>query len=347
MKKFYILDTKNNLWSKKLESFDKEKKDIFYSQEFAKLCQDTIYNKYLVLCLVAEDSKDIILCPLIKRSFEYNGKKFFDLTSLYNLGGPIQNSNNIDLQNFFSKKLNEFCKDNKIINYFIRFHPFIMNSNMNLSKCDKENTGDFISVNLNNLNYPIYKNFEYRHIKSIKKALNAKIEIIVSNNLKFSSFFFDIYHQEMKLKKAEKFYFFQKKFFEKLKDYISGYQFFLAKLDNKIISGELVLFGDIFCHSFLGATKQEYKHLCANHLIKERILSYFKEKKLSYYLIGGGSEGIIKYKIGFSNEKIRPNIIGKINYNESFYNNLINKFKIRYKDKADSFAKLQFYENYL
>ena len=117
--------------------------------------------------------------------------------------------------------------------------------------------------------------------------------------------------------------------------------------DDKIISGELVLFNEVFCHSFLGATKKEYKNLCAGHLLKERILSYFKEKKLSYYLIGGGSEGILKYKIGFSNEKIRPYIIGKINYNEPFYNDLINKFKIRYKDKVDNFAKLQFYENYL
>ena len=43
--KFYTLNTKNNLWSEKLNSFPNKKKDIFYQQKFADLCQKTIYKK--------------------------------------------------------------------------------------------------------------------------------------------------------------------------------------------------------------------------------------------------------------------------------------------------------------
>ncbi len=347
--KFYILDTKNNLWSEKLNSFSKKKKDIFYQQKFADLCQKTIYKNYSINCLIAENEDDIIICPIIKRKFNFQGKNFFDLTSLYNLGGPIQKNNNIILQNFFAKKFAEYCVENKIINYFIRFHPIIKNLDIFLNNCELINTGEFISVNLDTLKYPIVKNFHHRHQKSIKKAINYKIEIIVSNEKKYIEDFIRIYYKEMKFKNAEDFYFFEKDFFFNLEKHINNnYQFFYAKYKNKIISCELVLFSDHYCHSFLGSTKEEFKYLCSNHLLKQKIIEHFKDKKLKFYLIGGGpnpNDGIFKYKKGFSNEKPRKNFIGKIYYNKKFYNSLINKFKENYSN--ENFKKLQFYEKYL
>jgi hypothetical protein len=345
VKKFFIINTENNFWQKKIEIFKKGKVDIFYSQEFAKLCQKTIYKDFSVLCLIAEDNEDIILCPVVKRKFKYKNKIFFDLTSMYNLGGPIENRHNIDLQLFFSKKLNQYCKDNKIINFFIRFHPLLKNFNMKLSKCKKINTGDYITVNLEKLSYPIIQNFEHRHKKSIKKAINSKVEIIISNDEKYLNDFVEIYYNEMKAKNAKKFYFFQKEFFKELKNSKFEYQFFLAIFENKIISCELVLYNNTFCHSYLGATKQKFKNICANHLLKEKILSFFKNKGLKYYLIGGGNEGILKYKIGFSNEKVRENIIGKIYYDKKLNDFLLKEFKNKYK-KAE-FKNMQYYENYL
>ena len=89
MKKFYILSTSDNTWKEKYDLFPSHLIDIFYSLEFAKLCQDTIYKNYKVLCLVAEDDEDLILCPVIIRKFynENTGLFFYDLTSLYNQGG--------------------------------------------------------------------------------------------------------------------------------------------------------------------------------------------------------------------------------------------------------------------
>lgn len=345
MKKFSIINTENNDWKKKIEKFQKGNVDIFYTLDFAKLCQKTIYKNSSVLCLIAEENEDIILCPIVKRKFKYDNKFFFDLTSLYNLGGPIENNRNTDLQIFFSKKLNQYCKDNKIINFFIRFHPLLKNFNIKLFKCKKIKTGDYVIVNLKKLNYPIIQNFEHRHKKSIKKAMNLKVDIIISNDEKYLSSFLDIYYQEMKAKNAEKFYFFQKDFFKELKNSKFEYQFFLAVFENKIISCELVLYNNTFCHSYLGATKQKFKYVCANHLLKEKILNFFKNKGLQYYLIGGGNDGILKYKIGFSNEKTRENIIGKIYYDKIFNENLVREFKVKYKNRF--FQNMQFYENYL
>ena len=87
---------------------------------------------------------------------------------------------------------------------------------------------------MNKITKPLIKNFEYRHQKSIKKAVNNKVEIIISNDEKYINNFFQIYFSEMKIKKASKFYFFEKGFFYDLKKYLkNNYQFFYAKFDEK------------------------------------------------------------------------------------------------------------------
>ena len=153
----------------------------------------------------------------------------------------------------------------------------------------------------------------------------------------------------MKIKKADKFYFFKKEFFFNLKKYLkNNYQFFYAKYDGKIISCELVIFSSFYCHSFLGATKHEYKKICSNHLLKTKIIEFFKLKGLQYFFLGGSQsekDGIFKYKSGFSNEKFLRNKIGKIIFNENKNLELKQIFSKEFPD--ENFNKLQFYENYL
>ena len=83
-----------------------------------------------------------------------------------------------------------FVKKKKIINYYIRFHPIIKNHEINLSNCQKEITGDFITVNLEKLLPNLEFNFQHRHRKSLKKAINNKIEIVMSNEDKYISEFY-------------------------------------------------------------------------------------------------------------------------------------------------------------
>ena len=347
--KFYTLSPTQDLWSEKLNAFSKEQKDIFYYQKFAELCQKTIYKKYDVYCLVAEENQDIIICPVVKRKFKFENKYFFDLTSLYNLSGPIQNSTNLNLQKFFSEKLHEHCLKNKIKNYFIRFHPIIKNDNILIKSNKVINTGDFLSVNLRKIDTEIMKDFSKAHKKSINKAKKSNIEIIISNKDELIKKFIKIYYEEMKLKNAESFYFFEKNFFSLLDKYIpNNFQFFFAIYEGELISAEMVLYNEFYCHSFLGSTLYKYRKQCSNHLIKHKIIEYFANKDLKYYLLGGGvntNDGIFKYKTGFTNEMPRENTIGKLNFDEEFHNNLINNFKSAYP--KENFIKMQFYEKYL
>lgn len=345
--KFYSIGPENKIWKQALSFFSNSKKDIFYTQQFADLIQNTIHKKDTVICLIANDGDDYILCPIIKRRFKFRKLSFVDFTSPYNLGGPIYNKKNDDLKKFFNEELISYCKKNKVLNLFLRFHPIFRNNEI-IKNVNSLETGNYAIVNLKKIREPLLKNFEYRHQKSIKKAINSKVEIITSNNEKYLKDFFEIYFNEMKNKKAEKFYFFKKDFFFNLKRYLKdNYQFFYAKFEGKIISCELVIFSDVFCHSFLGATKYDYRNICSNHLLKTKIIEFFKLKGLHYFFLGGSQsegDGIFKYKSGFSNEKFLRNKIGKIIFDKKKNLDLMQMFSKEFPD--ENFNKLQFYENY-
>ena len=83
--KFYSLGVENNLWNDTLSLFSNLDKDIFYSQNFANLTQKTIYKNNSVKCLMANNSDNYILCPIIERKFKFKKTSFVDLTSPYNL----------------------------------------------------------------------------------------------------------------------------------------------------------------------------------------------------------------------------------------------------------------------
>tara|TARA_Y100000741_G_scaffold226469_1_gene172963 strand:- start:70 stop:1119 length:1050 start_codon:yes stop_codon:yes gene_type:complete len=345
--KFYSLGVENNLWNDTLSLFSNLDKDIFYSQNFANLTQKTIYKNNSVKCLMANNSDNFILCPIIERKFKFKKTSFVDLTSPYNLGGPIFNKKDEKLIEFFNKQLINYCKENQVLNLFLRFHP-IINNNEIIDNVNIAETGDYAIVNLKKIDFPIIKSFEYRHQKSIKKAINSKVKIIISNDEKYLKDFIEIYRNEMINKNANKFYFFDKDFFYNLKNYIkNNYQFFYAIFEGKIISCELVIYSNSYSHSYIGATKYEFRHICSNHLLKKEIIEYFKSKGLQYFFLGGSqseNDGIFKYKSGFSNQKILKNKIGKIIFDKKKDLELRKIFNQKFPN--ENFKKLQFYEDY-
>ena len=84
----------------------------------------------------------------------------------------------------------------------MRFHPILKNTDI-INKINVSSTGKYAIVNLKKITQPLIKNFEYRHQKSIKKAIKNKVEIIISNNEEYLNNFFEIYFDEMKFKKSK------------------------------------------------------------------------------------------------------------------------------------------------
>jgi len=341
-----IINYDDPLWSITLGKLSKNYQDVFYKQEFAHLCQKSIYTKHKIKCAVVNSSHGLLLYPFIFRKFNYKGiGEFCDITSLYGRGGIISNINNNNIINQFFDEFNLYCKKEKIVTSFDRFHPIIKNHKYIYTKTKVVQIGDFAYIDLTDNINNLKNNFADGHKKSIKKAEKNNIKIFCENNLNHLDDFLNIYSTSMEQKKANKFYYFNKEFYINLNNFLkNNYSFFYAVYKNRIISCELVLHNKFYSHSYLGSTINEYKHLCSNHLLKYEIIKYCKNQKNKFFLLGGGikaNDGIYKYKSGFSSNNYKS-LVGKTIFDEKKYSDIENYFLEKKIEKSNSF---QFYEN--
>ena len=272
-------------------------------------------------------------------------EEFYDITSLYGRGGIVTNIKNDNILNNFFNEFNTYCIKKKIVTSFERFHPIIKNHQFIQQKTKVVDVGNFSYINLETNIENIKNNFADGHKKSIKKAQKNHIKIFFEKNLTHLDDFINIYTTSMDQKNANKFYYFNKKFYNNLDNFLkNNYTFFYAVYKNKIISCELILHNKFYSHSYLGSTINEYKHLCSNHLLKYEIIKYCKNQKNKFFLLGGGikaNDGIYKYKSGFSSNNCKS-FVGKTIFDEKKYCDIENYF---IKKKIKKSNNLQFYEN--
>lgn len=344
---FQIIDFNSSLWKNLYNKIPNSKKDIFFSSEFLCSCQKTLYKDHKIKAAIYSFDNKIILYPFVKREFVLDKfTKFYDITCIYGRGGIISNLLEGDkLLEDFHLNFIDYCKKEKIINSFDRFHPIIGNHKFSNQLTNIELIQDFIVLDLDDSFININNNFEYRHKKSISKAIRNNIEIFIEEDLKHLDDFLFIYKDMLNYQNADRFYYFEKKFYIALDDYLKNNFFFAyAKYNNKIISCELILHNNYYAHSYLGATLIDYKNLCPNHLLKSNIINHLVDMRCKYYLLGGGinnNDGIYEYKKGFAPKGIYNSYIGKAIYDDKLYNNL----KKEYDKSGVNLNKLQFYEN--
>lgn len=344
--KMQIINFDDPSWNQTLNKLEENYQDIFYRQEFAQLTQNSIYLKYNIKCAIMNYNGGVLLYPFILRKFNFEGiEEFYDITSLYGRGGIITNIKNDNILNHFFDEFNTYCIKKKIVTSLDRFHPIIKNDKFIHQKTEVIDVGNFSWVDLSNNIEDLKNRLADRHKKSLKKAQNNNIKIFFESNLEHLDDFLNIYSISMERKNADKFYYFNKKFYNMLDIFLkNNYTFFYATYKNKIISCELILHNKFYSHSYLGSTLHEYKHLCANHLLKFEIIKYSKNQKNKFFLLGGGikaNDGICKYKSGFSSTNCKS-LIGKTIFNKEKYLEVDNYFL---KKKIKKIDKFQFYEN--
>jgi len=260
---------------------------------------------------------------------------FYDITSPYGYGGPLvkpYNESGIDLLlEGFIKEFSLFCKKNKIVSEFIRFHPLMENHANFIGRLEIEKMNSIIYVDLSVAEEELWENYKRNNRKNIKKALRNYIEVAVDAKFEFLDEFLEIYHGTMKKNNANKYYFFPKKFFEFIRtNFNNNYVLFASKVNNKIVSVELAIYDKDIIYSFLGGSLSEYFPLRPNNLLKHKLILWAKEKNIKYYLIGGGyhpEDGIFEYKHSFSKNGVKDFFVGRKIYDIKKYKIFEKSFK--------------------
>jgi len=323
-------------------------KDVFFLTEYYQVFQDIERAGYEAFILKTDTN--CIVFPYFKRSLKDFIKyttfpDYFDITSAYGYGGIIAKKPNEDLIRLFFKEFHKYCYENKIVTSFIRIHPLLNNTFISLFPNQMKNNRSVFVDTRKSIDI-LRREFKHSVRKNVRKARKNGVQVKRYDTIPFDTFC-GIYQETMERNRADGYYYFSDDFFKlidrQLKNNILTY---IAYLDNKPVSAELVLKSDKYWHSFLGGTLTQYMKSCANSLIKDHIIKDAVQNNADTYLLGGGKEhgdNIYKFKSTFApGSEIDFHIDCSV-HNREVYDLLIKEWEIHNPEKVGTVRLFQRY----
>jgi hypothetical protein len=314
----HIFTPADGAWDELFRLLPPERRDVFYTSAFGRLCQSTLNRNDEVLCAAQETSTGAILYPFALRNLETivgsSGAGLRDMVGLYGRNGIACSTTDASSLSRFHAGISEFALRQRAICSFDRFHPIFSNERQCAGGTQIIDVGNFIVVDLNPDVDVVEHNYKYSLRKDINKAIRNGVSTFVDSGPKYLRHFVEIYTETMFRNSARDFYHFDMNFFETLLRELHGhYLFFFAVVNEQIVSCELVLIEGQYAHSFLGGTRQPALPLAANQLLKRDLIREIKSRGCRYYLLGGGlqrDDGIEKYKRAFAPDGMRASVVG-------------------------------------
>ena len=349
---YSIISTNNHLEWKKTISLCKEE-CLFLDLKYIKIFEE----KKLVkgkLFFYKNKKKYFVLPFLISSLKKYGYKKFekfFDIETPYGYGGFISNTKDVKFLNKAIMSFNLYAKNNKIIVSFFRFNPFLKNQTFQKTKINYYYNRRIVYLDLNNSLKEIYKNsYSSNHRNMIRKA--RKIYYLkLSDKKKDFNKLVQLYLKNMKEINAEKFYFFNKDFFDGLFFKLKNNLIILSAVKKKskeTSAAVLILFDKNTGYYFLSGKNKKVDDNSSTNFLLHKASIFLKKKNIKFFNLGGGNsddqnDPLFKFKKKIS-EKTKSFFIGKMIHNKKIYDQLIkiwsknyphsnNKKFLKYRDE--------------
>lgn len=331
--------------------------DVYLSKEYATL-YETSDNGRAEEFVFSNDFGEVHHVFLKKKiNIRVDDTEYFDLISPYGYAGPyISKINETDEVIFDFEKLigskyednakkllheffdafRKYCQENSIVSEFIRFNPLINNAKFGLDFYNPILNRNTIAVNIENNDYKMI-DFTSKCRNTINKAYKLGIQIEVDQACKRLDEFIEIYNMTMQKDNAEKYYFFDKEYYVRLKNLLKERMILIhAVLDGRIISSSIFMMSDYFMHYHLSGTKPEFYSYSANNAILDKACEIGHQMGLKLLHLGGGTSSseensLYKFKkqFGRTDENKRDFYLGKYIYNQDIYDKLVKEVKNR------------------
>lgn len=151
------------------------------------------------------------------------------------------------------------------------------------SKFPHKNSGTYI-INLHDDIETIWKNLNKKARNQIRQAEKKNVEVVSTDNENDFLEWWDIYLRTANRKDfiLESYNLTKEIFDKKLLS-----RLFVAKVENKIVSGNLILLSNTGILWKLGGSNNEFSEYRPNHLLQWKIIEWSKKQGYSYYDMGG------------------------------------------------------------
>lgn len=308
--------------------------DIYFKEEYAKIYELNGDGKVEKFNFESDDGRAEYI--FLKRHVEGETETYYDITTPYGYGGPVfypQSPENLSkLISDFRREFEVYCKKNKIISEFIRFHPLLDNHKHLEDYLEVTFCHNTISINLNN-EEQIFSEMSGKARNKVRKALKNNVTIKKEYSKEKIKKFIEMYYETMDKNNASNYYYFDKEYFKNLfelgKDKVV---LFNAYHEEDIVAATTILKGRKYIHYHLSANTKKGYQLAANNLLLFEVAKWGGQNGYKNFHLGGGHDGeedaLFKFKSSFNKAGALKFYIGKKVHNPEAYSS-VNEFHER------------------
>ena len=313
--------------------------DIYFDVNYGKLYEKiengkAVFYKY-------QSKGGIVTNQFILREIPnvIKGEKWYDIITPYGYGGPIIEKieagyEKESLVSEYMEGFSEYCKKNKIVSEFIRFHPIVENGKDFLKPYNPKCIRHTLGTNLEKYVDPVQNEFSKKCRKNIRRALNKGVTWKITSDPEQIEEFKKIYYSTMDRNKAEEYYYFDDNYFELLKENFHNHLIYAEAIykEKTIAAGLYFVYGDII-HIHLSGTLSEYLYLSPAYILRYAICCWGKTNGYALVHHGGGrsnstEDGLYKFKKQFALNTEFEFYVGQKIWNEEIYDQLCELLKI-------------------
>lgn len=265
---------------------------------------------------------------------------YYDLVTPYGYGGFLiegdKSDNKIKLIN---DEYSTYCKNNRIVSEFVRFHPILENHRRLDNIYDISALGKTVSVNLKSTEH-IWNGFTSQNRNKIRKAKKLGVEVYLGRNPELFHKFIELYNATMDKDNAKDYYYFEEDFYKSVLDDLKyNSLIFYAVFVEKIVAMSIFIFANQQLHYHLSASDSEYRNVAPTNLLLYEAACWGCENGYYALHLGGGlgskEDSLYKFKKAFNKDSDNDFFIGRRIFNKDRYDELV-----EIRSERDDFGKI-------
>ena len=248
------------------------------------------------------------------------GEQFYDAVTPYGYGGPqvIESTDREKLLAAYIENYSDYCRKNRIVDEFVRFHPLAENAHDFGSLYQTTYNRHTIAVDLTDEDYSRTQ-FTPDCRNMIRKAAKKGVSIEIDESCIYLDDFIRLYYATMDKNRASDYYYFDRSYFEQLRE-IEGCDVILINgfVKDRIISSAMFLLSGRNMHYHLSSTDREYYSFASNNAILSCAARYGRAHGMRWLHLGGGlssdeKDRLYKFKRSFGrmDRNLKDFYIGK------------------------------------
>lgn len=261
--------------------------------------------------LCYEDRHGSIFLPLIVRALPHADAA--DLVTPYGYGGPVA-VGEPSLEDF-SVAFAQWSAQRSAVTAFMRFHPLFANERTAPAGTEVVRLTGTVAWRLAQIE-DLASNMHAHHRRAVRKAHANGIDVRAVPATESLERFVALYEVTMRRQQAADYYFFPPGYWQALAAGLDdGLIIFEAVLGGEVVAALLCMATKPWLHYHLGATADEARVVGASNALFLAAAEWGKARGYTHFHlgggVGGGDDGLLKFKLRFDPGGMLPFHIGK------------------------------------